>query len=130
MVESNLEPYNNILQQVQFFYKSLRIDKLEKTTGRKLAISIPEILALSLYKQRRGIPTKKALYSMFDLPCAYKTLVVNINRFSSYAVFILLMIMKINHGFQHIVKHTDSTDIPVCENRKSASHKTMRALSS
>ena len=130
MIESNLELYNVILQQVQFFYKALCLHKHEKQKGRNLAIPIPEILALSLYKQRHGIPTKKALYMMFQFDCTYKTLVVNMNRFSPFAALILMAIMKSNQNFQHIVKHTDSTDIPVCSNRKAKRHKTMKDCAS
>lgn len=128
MIESNLELYNVILQQVQFFYNALRLYKHEKQTGRKLAIPITEIIALSLYKQRYGIQTKKALYETFELSCSYKTLVVNMNRFAHYAALILIVLVKMNRRVQHIVKHTDSTDIPVCTNRKAKSHKTMYSL--
>jgi len=130
MIESNLELYNVIVQQVQFFYNALRLDKHEKQTGRKLAIPIPEIIALSLYKQRYGIQTKKALYETFELRCAYKTFVVNMNRFAYLAALILIVLVKMNRRVQHIVKHTDSTDIPVCTNRKAKCHKTMYSLAS
>jgi hypothetical protein len=130
MIESNLELYNVILQQVQFFYKALRLHKHEKQQGRNLAIPIPVIIALSLYKQRHGIPTKKAVYMMFQFECSYKTMVVNMNRFSPLAALILMAIMKSNQNFQHIVKHTDSTDLPVCSTRKAKYHKTMKECAS
>lgn len=100
MVESNLEPYNDILQKVQFFYKFLKLDTHEK------------------HKR------------MFDLPCTYKTLVVNMNPYATHAALILLTLVKMNRIFEHPIKHTDSTDIPVCSNRKANSHKTMGDLSS
>jgi hypothetical protein len=126
MIESNLELYNDILQKVQFFYKSLKLKRQEKEKGRKLAISIPEIIALALYKQSNGIPTKKAVHKMFQLPCSYKTLVVNMNRFASLSAVILLAIIQSNRALQHFVKHIDSTDIPVCSNRKAKRHTTMK----
>lgn len=67
---------------------------------------------------------------MFNLDCSYKTLVVNMNRFAQFAAIILLMIIKASRGFQHWVKHTDSTDLPVCSNRKAKHHKTIAMLSS
>jgi len=130
MVEHNIALYNNILQKVQIFYKASKLDKHEAIKGRKLAIAIPEIIALSIYKHRNGIPTKKAVHDMFNLDCSYKTLVVNMNRFAQFAAVILLLIIKTNRGFQHWVKHTDSTDLPVCSNRKAKYHKTMRELAS
>src|SRR3989338_3947118 len=130
MIESNIELYNDILLKVQFFYKSLKLEGREKEKGRKLAISIPEIIALALYKQRNGIPTKKAVHKMFQLPCSYKTLVVNMNRFAAVSAVILLAIIQSNRRLQHLIKHVDSTDIPVCANRKAKYHKTMRAFAS
>jgi hypothetical protein len=130
MVELNTILYNDILQKVQIFYKASKLDKQEAAKGRKLAIPIQEIIALSIYKHTHGIPTKIAVYKMFSLDCSYKTLVVNMNRFAEFAALILLMIIKANRGFQHWVKHTDSTDLPVCSNRKAKHHKTMAALSS
>lgn len=130
MIELNIELYNDILQKVQILYKAAYLDKHEAMKGRKLAISIPEIISLSIYKHTHGIPTKIALYKMFNLNCSYKTLVVNMNRFAELAAVILLMILKANRFFQHWVKHTDSTDLPVCSNRKAKYHKTMAALSS
>ena len=130
MIEPNIALYNDILQKVQFFYKSLKLEGQEKEKGRKLAISIPEIIAISLYKQSNGIPTKKAVHKMFQLPCSYKTLVVNMNRFAAVSAVILLGIIQSNRASQHLIKHIDSTDIPVCTNRKAKGHKTMRMLAS
>lgn len=130
MIESNIKLYNDILQKVQFFYKSLKLEGQEKEKGRKLAIPIPEIIALALYKQSNGIPTKKAIHKMFQLPCSYKTLVVNMNRFAAVSAVILLAIIQSNRSLQHFIKHIDSTDVPVCTNRKAKYHKTMKALAS
>lgn len=130
MIEHNITLYNDILQKVRIFYKASKLDKHEAAKGRKLAIPIQEIIALSIYKHRNGIPAKKAIHDMFDLDCSYKTLSVNMNRFAQFAAIILLLIIKANRGFQHWVKHTDSTDLPVCSNRKAKHHKTMAGLSS
>ncbi len=94
--------------------------------GRPLAITIADILALALFKQREGIETKKAVYEIFEPPCSYKTLVVSINRFSLLAARILMILVKLNQRKAHLVKHTDSTDIPVCNNRKARYHKAMK----
>lgn len=129
MIEHNIALYNDILQKVKIFYKASKLDKQEAIKGRKLAITIPEIIALSIYKHTHGIPTKIAVYQMFNLNCSYKTLVVNMNRFAQFAAIILVLIIKANRQFQHLVKHTDSTDLPVCSNRKAKYHKTMIKLS-
>lgn len=120
--------YTNILQKVRYFYNQLQLKKLEKTTGRPLAIKMEELLTLALIKQKSGIETKKGLYETYEPPCSYKTLVVNLNRFALLALTILNAIMKWNQQHVHLIKHTDSTDIPVCLNKNATRHKTMSGL--
>jgi hypothetical protein len=122
-----IKTYSLILTKVQFFIKQLHLT-LRKSTGRPLAISTEETIALSLWKQTNGIPTKKAIWKIFSLNCSYKTLVVNMNRRTFQALVILQAILKWNRATAHLVKHTDSTDIPVCLNKNALRHKTMRNL--
>ncbi|MDA2922893.1 transposase, partial [Patescibacteria group bacterium AH-259-L07] len=123
-----IQVYHNLVQVVKFFYKQLKLDTFEKTKGRKLAISIINTISLALFKQVHNIATKKSIYKIFRPPCSYKTLVVNMNRFAPLALLVLVTILKINRTNQHLVKHTDSTDIPVCSNRKAKYHQTMKGL--
>lgn len=117
---------------VKYFYKQLKLDKHEKHQGRKLAISITDTISLALFKQKNSIATKKSLYEIFELKlkCSYKTLVVNLNRFARLALLVLLNIIRHNRQTQRFLKHTDSTEIPVCSNRKAQNHKTMQGLAS
>lgn len=121
--------YNNIITKVTFFFKQLKL-KLEKHTGRPFAINPIEIISLALFKQSSGIPTKKKIWEIFELNTSYKTLAVNMNRFALHAVLILQAILKWNRKNAHRVKHTDSTDIPVCLTKNGKRHKTMHGLSS
>ena len=118
--------YDDILTKVKFFTKQLKL-KIQKSTGRPLAIKPEDTIALSLFKQKNGIPTKKSIWKIFkaNLNCSYKTLVVNMNRLSIYALLILNSIFKWNRKHAHIIKHTDSTDIPVFLNKNAKHHKTM-----
>ncbi len=122
--------FNNILTKVKFFSKQLNL-KLRKSTGRPLAIPPEEVIALSLWKQSAGIPTKQTIFETFEanLKCTYKTLVVNMNKLILYALVVLNAILKWNQKNAHVVKHTDSTDIPVCLNKNAKYHKTMSGLS-
>ena len=120
--------YNNIREVVERFSKVLHLHTLHATTGRKLAISIVDIIALGLYRHRQGIVTKKAVYEEFNMLCSYKTLVVNLNRFAHIAGVILAVILKMNRDNQHPIKHVDSTSIPVCMFKNANSHKTMKQL--
>ena len=75
-------------------------------------------------------PTKKSLWNDFkkQLKCSYKTLVVNLNKCALLALVVLQNILKLNRRLSHPVKHTDSTDIPVCLNKNAKRHKTMYGL--
>ena len=125
----DIQIYNQIVTKVKFFFKQLKL-KLNKSTGRPLSIKPEDTIALSIFKQVNGIPTKKSIWKIFDLKCSYKTLVVNINRLSLYALLILKLILNWNQNHSHLIKHTDSTDIPVCLNKNSQRHKTMQGLAS
>lgn len=125
-----IQLYNNIKRVVGFFSKQLKLDKFKNKLGRKLALSIEEIISIALFKHKNGIPTKKAVYEMLELNCSYKTLVVNLNRWFHLALMILVLIMKINRNNQHLIKHIDSTDIPVCLFKNAKNHKTMKGSAS
>ncbi|MEK7128326.1 MAG: transposase [Patescibacteria group bacterium] len=124
----HIQKYNSIVTKVRFFFKQLKL-KIVKSTGRPLANTPEDTIALSLFKQLQGIETKKSVWEIFSLQCSYKTLVVNMNKLSVYALVILNSILKWNQKNAHLVKHTDSTDIPVCLNKNAKHHKTMKLLS-
>ena len=127
-MKASIQLYNALEQVVGYLYRQFRLDKLEKSKGRKLALSIVQNISLAVFKQFNGIPTIKSIFKIFRPKCSYKTLVVNINRFAKQALLILAMIMKINRQNSHIIKHTDSTDIPVCLNKNANYHKTMQSF--
>lgn len=127
-----IESFDLIKRVVKFFSQQLKFDKFLKSTGRKLANSINDVITLALFKQSHGIPTKKAVYDIFKtrLKGTYKTLVVNMNKWSFLAALILTLIMKANRRKQHFIKHIDSTDIPVCLFKNANGHQTMKGLAS
>ena len=124
-----IQTYQHILTKVQYISKQLKL-KISKSTGRPLAIPPEHTIALSLFKQSNGIPTKKSIWKIFDLKCSYKTLVVSMNKLAVHALLILNVLLKLNQKNAHLIKHTDSTDIPVCLNKNAKYHKTMKMLSS
>lgn len=128
-MKTSIELYSNILTKVQFFSKQLKL-KIRKSTGRKLAIAPEETIALSLFKQGVGIPTKKAIWKIFKPKESYKTLCVQMNNLALCALLILNAILKWNQGNSHLIKHTDSTDVPVCLNKNASHNKTMKDFSS
>lgn len=125
-----LQVYHQLKEKVTFFYHKLNLFTYENTTGRKLSIPLIETITLALYKQTQHIATKKAIWEDFNLRCSYKTLVVNMNRCALIALVILSRILAFNRNEAHPVKHTDSTDVPVCLNKNARYHKTMNFLAS
>lgn len=121
--------YDDIVTKVKFFSKQLKL-KFHKSTGRPLAVKAEETIAMYLFKQQNGIETKKSIWKIFNLKCSYKTLVVNMNKLSTYALLILKSIFLWNQKHSHIIKHTDSTDIPVCLNKNAKKHKTLNGFAS
>lgn len=124
-MKTRIKMYDNLKQKVLFLYNKLKLNLRELAKGRKLAISIPDIISLSIFKQKNKIETKKAVFEIFEPKCSYKTLVVNMNRFAKLAAVILTFLLNLNRKNSHPVKHADSTDIPVCLNKNAENHKTM-----
>ena len=128
-MKTNIQIFNYIIPKVKFFIKQLKL-KLISSTGRPLAIKPEETISLGIFKHQNGIPTKKSIWKIFNLKCSYKTLVVNLNKLIIYTLLILKSILIWNQKHSHIVKHTDSTDIPVCLNKNAKNHKTLNGLAS
>lgn len=91
-MKTHIQLYDNIVTKVKEIYEHLSLHKHEKHTGRPLALSIIEIIALSLFWKTLGSVTKKIVYDIFRPNCSYKTLVVNMNRYA----LLSLLILKIN----------------------------------
>ena len=102
------------------------------TIGRPKKISAIDAMTLSLYQHQSTRATKKSVYDDFKevLQCSYKTLVVSMNASAVLCLRLIMIIMRLNKKFQHLVKYTDSTDIPVCLKKNADSHKTMAGLAS
>lgn len=129
-MKTRIKVYDDLKKVVNFFSKRLKFDKFKNKKGRKLAVAVEEIVGLALFKQAHNIATKKSIYKIFqnNLKCAYKTLVVNMNRWAYLAAVILFLLMRLNRKHQHLIKHLDSTDVPVCLFKNANNHKTMRGL--
>ena len=122
-----LQVYHAIKTKVITLCNQLKL-KLRKATGRRLAIDPEETLTLALYWKTQGVASKKALYRDFRPSCTYKTLVENFRGFSFHALLLLVLLMRALRRDAHLVKFTDSTDIPVCLNKNANRHRTMRGL--
>ena len=125
-MKTAIQLYDNLRQKVQFLYRTLSLDRREKTKGRKLAVPIIDIITLFVFKQKNHIATKKSVFEIFRPDCSYKTLVVNMNRFAKLAGILLAFVLNLNRQDAHPIKHTDSSDLPVCSKRKAKHHQTMK----
>jgi hypothetical protein len=123
---TQLTTFNNLRKKVVFFAKKLKLNNLVNHVGRKLAIPLTDILSLALFQHAGQITTKKKLWEHMRPECSYKTLVVNTNRFFPIAIYILTLILNYNKQNAHLVKLIDSTDVPVCSNRKAKYHSVMK----
>ena len=128
MIKTSIQCYHNLRQKVSFLYQKLNFRQFELTKGRKLLISIIDIITLGLFRARENIGSKKSLAEIFNLSKHYKTLVVNLNKFAKLIAFVILILARSNRVGSHPIKHTDSTDIPVCLPKNASRHQTMKAL--
>lgn len=113
---------------VSLFLPYCNLKEYLKKTGRKLALTIIDTVTLAVFWHLQGIVSKKSVYDTLNLAayCCYKTFVVNVNRLAPIALQIIALILKHNRQFAHVIKHTDSTDIPVCLMKNVDHHKTMK----
>ena len=122
--------YHSLKQKITHAFEQLQYRLLpsekESSRGRKLALKLIDILTLGVFRSQNGIETKKDLYTLFELPCSYKTLVVNLNRFASFILLLIIRLVGENRKQAHAIKYTDSTDVPVCLVKNAKRHQTMR----
>ena len=99
--------------------------------GRPKKITDTDALTFALYQHQSTRLTKKSVYDDFQdsLSCTYKTFVVSLNRVALLALRLLYLLMRLGRKASHLVKYTDSTDIPVCLKKNADRHKTMAGLS-
>src|SRR3989338_931447 len=113
MIKTSIKIYNTLRNVVSKVYHKLNLEKYETPKGRKEIISNIDALTLTLFKQSHGIATKKSLFEIIAPKCSYKTLVVSINRTLEILKRIITYLTITNRAGSHIVKHVDSTDLPV-----------------
>ena len=130
MLKTEITIYNTLRNVVTKVYHILGLQKYETPKGRKEIIENIDAITLTLFKQSNGIATKKSLFKIIAPICSYKTLVVSINRTLELLKRIIGFLLVSNRFGCHLIKHTDSTDLPVCSVRKAGNHKTMKRFAS
>ena len=127
-----IQVFELIKQKVGLLSKLLRFDRLKKNLGRKLALSIEDAVSCAVFWKKQNIKTKKSVYEILGLDryCSYKTFVASINRCFALAVKALIFLLGLNRKSAHLVKHTDTTDLPVCLLKNVDHHQTMAGIAS
>ena len=123
--------YEKLKSIVTQLSKTSKLFNEMQKSGRPRKINTIDSVTLALYQHQSTRATKKSVYEDFKdiLKCSYKTLVVSINRSAVICLKFLFILMHLNKQNSHLIKYTDSTDIPVCLKKNADSHKTMTKLS-
>lgn len=127
-MDTNLTIYNNLETIVAQIFSSLKLKDRDHPKGRKPILTNIEAVTCVILKQQQNIATKKSLYEIVEAPLSYNRFVVALNRTAKYLGKIISAIMQLLSKTSHLVKFTDSTDLPVCLNKNGKSHRTMTGL--
>ena len=130
MLKTGITIYKALRKIVTKVYHTLHLQRHETRKGRKELIGNIDAVTLALFKQSQGIATKKSLFEIIAPSCSYKTVVVSINRTLTLLQKIVGFMLISDRLGCHLVKHTDSTDLPVSSLRKAKRHQTMRKYAS
>src|SRR3990167_801374 len=120
--------YSKIKSIITQISKTFKLFDETPKTGRPRKITNIDALTFALYQHASTRVTKKSVYEDFKrvLQCSYKTLVVWMNKIATVSLRLLFIIMRLGRKHQHLIKYTDSTDIPVCLKKNMDSHRTMK----
>lgn len=125
---NSLTIFNNLISIVSDIFSSLSLKDRTHPKGRKPVIGNIEAVALALFARRQNVVTKKALFEIMEPFCSYNTFVRTLNRCLGELAYIIGAIMQTLQKDAHPVKHTDSTDLPVCLVKNGKSHRTTRGI--
>jgi hypothetical protein len=122
--------FSSLKTIVSQFFAKLKFKEREHSKGRKPILLNSEIVTAVIFKQRQNIATKQSLYEILEPSCSYNRFVVALNRVEKYLAAIITSVINFLRNDAHLIKFTDSTELPVCLNKNSKSHRAMRGLSS
>jgi hypothetical protein len=123
--------FNNLKSIITHYVQKFNLlPFVSSPKGRPLKIKKADALTFALYQHTSTRATKKSVYEDFKnvLHCSYKTFVVSVNRAGLLALRILFLLMRRGKKEAHLMKMTDSTDIPVCLNKNAKRNRVMQGL--
>lgn len=128
MLLTGITIYHNLKTIVSRLCQTLKINEREHPKGRKPALTNHEWVTCAILKQRQNIGSIKSLFELLEPPCSYNRFVANLKRVGVYLARLSAALLACFGTQAHPVKFTDSTDIPVCQNKNGKRHKTMYGL--
>ena len=123
-----ITPFNSIVSTVAQIFSTLKLRNRTNPKGRKPTLTNIEAVAVALFARAQNIVTKRSLFQIVEPSCSYNTFVCSINRTIGYLAKVVAALLSQSGKNAHLVKLTDSTDIPVCLVKNAKHHRTMRGL--
>lgn len=114
---------------VSQIFQTLKFKEREHPKGRKPTLTNSETVACAVFKQKQNIATKQSLYDILEPPLSYNRFVVALNKAGKCLAAIIAAVIEVLRKEASLIKFTDSTELPVCLNKNSKSHRTMSGLS-
>jgi hypothetical protein len=128
MINSFITIYDSLKTIVSRLFSILKINEREHPKGRKPTLTNSEAVTAAILWRRQNIGSKKSLYEILEPPCSYNRFVATINKAAKYLARVIVSLLRHFRERAHLVKFTDSTDIPVCLPKNAKQHRTMRGL--
>src|SRR3990167_4234136 len=114
-----------ILISVTLYYCLTGFREREHPKGRKPKLTNSEAVTSAILWRRQNIGNKKSLYEILEPPLSYNRFVVALNRAAKHLAAIITAVMDFLQKNAHLIKFTDSTELPVCLLKNSKNHRTM-----
>jgi hypothetical protein len=121
--------YDKLNTIVSQFFKVLKFKEREHAKGRKPILKNSEAVTAVIFWRRQNIGSKKSLYEILEPSMSYNRFVVALNRTAKCLATIITFVMKFLRKNAHLIKFTDSTELPVCLNKNSKNHRVMSGVS-
>lgn len=130
MIFTSLTIYHNLKTIVSQIFRTLKFKERTHPKGRKPILANSEAVTAVILWRRQDIGSKKSLYEILEPELSYNRFVVALNRTGKFLTSIVIAVTQFLRKSSHLIKFTDSTDIPVCLNKNGKSHQTMKGLAS
>lgn len=127
-METTLTVYHTLKTIVTHIFKVLKLKDREHPKGRKPKLTNSEAVTCAILKQKQNIATKRSLWEILEPQLSYQKFVDAINRIAPYLARIVAAMLSLARTNPHLIKFTDSTDIPICLPKNAKHHETMRGL--